>query len=112
MVNIPSMDLSLTEATDVPGVGVLTAAGSIDLLSREALVNAGRHLLDADGTKRLVLDLDGVTFIDSSGIGAVIELAGVATDRQCAFALRSPSARVRRVLDITGLADAWEIESA
>ena len=105
------MDLSITEATDGPGVCVLAAAGSIDLQSRASLVDTGRRHLDENNIRRLVLDLAGVTFIDSSGIGAVIELAGIATDNDCAFALRNPSARVQRVLGITGLQDAWEIES-
>lgn len=110
LVNIPYMDLSVTEASDGPGVCVLAAAGSIDLQSRGSLVDAGRRQLDENNIRRLVLDLAGVTFIDSSGIGAVIELAGFATDQNCAFALRNPSARVQRVLGITGLEDAWEIE--
>ena len=111
LANIRCMDLSVTESSDGPDVRVLAAAGSIDLQSRTSLVDAGRRQLDQNNIRRLVLDLAGVTFIDSSGIGAVIELAGIATDQDCAFALRNPSARVQRVLGITGLQDAWEIES-
>ncbi|MDH2414920.1 STAS domain-containing protein [Nocardioides sp. CER19] len=87
----------------------LTPKGSIDLVSRHELVDAGRAVLDEHGA--LVLNMKGVDFMDSVGVGAVIELAKTASSRGATFALIEPSPPVQRVLAVTGLADAWPLEN-
>lgn len=103
------MDLTITETAAADGARVLVLNGSVDLASKAALIEAGRRSLLEDGAPKLTLDLAEVNFIDSSGLGALIELAGLASDRGCAFALRNPSRRVQRVLDLTGLDNTWVI---
>lgn len=103
------MDLTITETATDEGTRILVLTGSVDLASKPALADAGRVALLEHGARQLMLDLAGVSFIDSSGLGALIELAGLAADRSCTFALRSPSRRVQRVLDLTGLTDTWDV---
>lgn len=91
---------------------MVTVAGAVDIASRGAVLDDARAALAAPGTKQLVLDLEQVDFMDSSGIGALIEVGGDAQDAGIDFVLRRPSARVRRVLQVTGLLDSWTIESA
>lgn len=57
----------------------------------------------ADGRSRLVLDLGGVDFIDSSGLGAVI--SGLKVARQAGGDLKIAAAgeQVRTVLKLTNL---------
>lgn len=105
------MDLTITERVNDKGARTLILTGSVDLASKPALAEAGRVALLQEGAFQLTLDLAGVSFIDSSGLGALIELAGLASDRGCSFALRSPSHRVQRVLDLTGLSDTWNVLS-
>lgn len=105
------MDLTITEQANDKGARTLVLTGSLDLASKPALAEAGRVVLLQDGAFKLTLDLAGVSFIDSSGLGTLIELAGLASDRGCSFALRSPSRRVQRVLDLTGLSDTWDVLS-
>jgi anti-sigma B factor antagonist len=103
------MDLTITEAATDEGASTLVLTGSVDLASKPALAEAGRRALLDNGARQLTLDLAGVSFIDSSGLGTLIELAGLASDRGCSFALCNPSRRVQRVLDLTGLNDTWNV---
>jgi anti-sigma B factor antagonist len=103
------MDLKITETATDSGARTLVLTGSVDIASKQVLTEAGRIALLEHGAHRLTLDLAEVSFIDSSGLGALIELAGLAADRGSSFALRAPSRRVQRVLDLTGLTDAWDV---
>ena len=104
------MDIAIESSTDESGRAVLDVAGAIDLQTRGRLLDAGRSALQ-NAPGRLVLDLDDVTFIDSTGIGALVELGHSATDADGALVLRNPSHRVLRILEISGLADVWETET-
>jgi anti-sigma B factor antagonist len=104
------VDIRVDSHDDGDGRHVLTVAGAVDIASRAAVLDAARAALARPGAKELVLDLEQVNFMDSSGIGALIEVGGDAQDAGIDFALRRPSARVRRVLQVTGLLDSWTIE--
>jgi anti-sigma B factor antagonist len=106
------VELSIADRTDSRQRHVLALTGSLDLASRDVLYQAGVAALSTPDVPGLVVDLAGVTFLDSSGIGALVELAGDAQDAGVGFALHNPSERVRRVLTISGLLDAWPIEKA
>ena len=83
----------------------LRPEGSIDLVSRQELVDAGLEVLaDSDA---LILNMSGVDFMDSVGLGALVELGKKASSRGSRFAVVEPSPTVQRVLAVTGLADAW-----
>lgn len=66
----------------------------------------------ADASTGLLLNLSGVNFIDSTGLGALIALAGEASDRGKQFAIEEPSARAKRVLTLTGLNEVWTTGTA
>ena len=83
----------------------LTPRGSIDLVSRKQLVDAGLEVLGEHGS--LTLNMNAVEFIDSVGIGAVVELAKATASHGGSFAVVDPSPPVQRVLAVTGLSDAW-----
>jgi anti-sigma B factor antagonist len=54
-----------------------------------------------DGVKRLILDLSGVEFIDSAGLGALMILYGNMKVRGSQLRLVAPAARVVDVLKLT-----------
>jgi anti-anti-sigma factor len=76
--------------------GVVWLSGELDILSAEALVDIGTAA-GIDG--RVTLDLSQLSFIDSSGIRAILRLADEADE----VALRDPLPGVRKVLDISGI---------
>lgn len=105
------MDIATDSRLDADGHSIVTVVGAVDLTSRDTLLEAGRAALNADGAAALVLDLAGVTFIDSTGIGVLVQLAGDAADLQRAFTIAQPSPRVTRILEVTGLQQQWDIRA-
>ena len=103
------MNIGIASGTDESGRSVLRVSGAIDVQSRDSLLTAGRAALKSDAPA-LVLDLADVSFLDSTGIGALVELSHDAEDAEVGFALRDPSPRVVRILMMTGLGDTWPTE--
>ena len=52
--------------------------------------------------ERLIVDLSGLTFIDSTGLGVLIEARTRLANRR-AFLLAAPGLETRRALEISGL---------
>jgi anti-sigma B factor antagonist len=105
------MNIGIEVSTDASGRSVVVVSGAIDVQSRVELIDTSRAAL-AGHPPALVLDLAAVDFIDSTGIGALIELGHDAEDAEASLVIRDPSARVRRILELTGLRDAWAVETA
>lgn len=99
------MELVITESSDEAGNGTLTLVGSMDLVTRQAVLDAGLDVVRRNGS--LTLDLAGVTFIDSTGIGALVELMKATTVQGGRFHVSARSPRVARVFEATGLESAW-----
>jgi anti-sigma B factor antagonist len=86
---------------------VVRVVGEIDISSVDAVNTA---LLTALGRTpdRVVFDLAGVDFMDSSGIAALLRARKAASSIQ----IRNPSTVVRRLIDMTGLTEILPIETA
>lgn len=76
--------------------GAFALVGELDMLSAEAVVSS---LKDAPDEVDLVLELSELRFMDSSGIRAILQVAG---DRNngSRVVLRNATPAVERVLDI------------
>jgi anti-anti-sigma factor len=88
---------------DIPGVHIVALQGELDIASVNGLVDA---LVEIAGST-IVVDLSGLTFMDSSGIGALV----VARNRVLSKGLGQlvvtrPTAIVREAMEIVGLG-AW-----
>lgn len=95
-------DLLQIQLTHLDGVAVLTIRGEIDAHTAPRLresVERGCEL----GVP-VVLDMERVTFMDSSGIAALIAASGMANGHPGSIQIQRPSDQVRRVLTLTGLA--------
>jgi anti-sigma B factor antagonist len=91
------------------GVVFLSPTGDIDLATADELKEAGeKALTEYCGTLRI--DLSGVTFIDSTGLGALIHIRNAAGSGTSVI-LENPPRHVRRIFEITGLAGAFTIEA-
>ena len=65
------MDL-VTHRSDEAGVGVLTVAGEVDLATAPRLREQLVRLIAGVKGKAVVVDLAGVTFCDSLGLGVLV----------------------------------------
>jgi anti-sigma B factor antagonist len=74
------------------------ASGELDMTTAPELLDAFER---ANGHSELVCDMTGITFIDSSGVNALVELR---RRRQESFRLAGASEPVERLLELTGTA--------
>ncbi|HEU0316072.1 MAG TPA: STAS domain-containing protein [Solirubrobacteraceae bacterium] len=92
-------ELSIDSSRDGE-VQTIGLGGELDLANAE-LVDRELRRVEATDVRRIVLDLAGLTFVDSSGIRLLIAAAGRAdTDR---LTIRRPPERIERVLRIAGV---------
>ena len=92
-------------AETADGVVVLTLAGPLDGAEVLPRTRTARELLRPPGVHLLVVDLAAVTFVDSAGLGLLVELRQLADDRGAGFVLRAVPRRVSRLLQLTGMLD-------
>ena len=59
-------------------------------------------------SKRIVLDLNEVGFMDSSGLGAIIAVYVAAKKAPCEFQLTNASKKIRELLGMTNLLSVFE----
>ncbi|MBO4207580.1 STAS domain-containing protein [Micromonospora echinofusca] len=102
-------ELSIT-AQRTADEAVLCLAGEIDMLTAAQLTTAVNELL-AEPPPRIVLDLGGVTFCDSQGLGTLVVLSRKASHAQSLLVLTNVGHFLLRVLDITGLRSALMIRN-
>jgi anti-sigma B factor antagonist len=79
------------------GVRVLRLRGELDLATAEKLTDGLSGLQDSD----VVVDLSGLTFIDSSGISVLVR----EYNRRGELVLSNPRPNIARVLRIAGIGD-------
>ena len=83
------------------GVAVVTLSGDLDLESSSRLRTA---LLDCVATKAVVLvEMSGVSYIDSSGVGSLVEAYQTARKSSKVFALAAVSEAAMRILELARL---------
>jgi anti-sigma B factor antagonist len=84
------------------GQSVVTLVGELDMTTAPILAGCARELLDA-GPPRLVLDLSGLDFCDSSGMGQFVIACNDCTTAGGWLRLAAPQPQLARVLGIAGL---------
>jgi anti-anti-sigma factor len=87
---------------DVDGIAVLGLEGEVDYQSSSALTRATPPA-DEDPGRRLVLDLSEVTFMDSSGVNALIAAHQARQPVQGWLRLAGVRGAVLRTLQLVGL---------
>jgi anti-anti-sigma factor len=107
-VERPELNIAVERAPDEV---VLHLAGEIDELTVTNLSTTVNEML-ADPPARIVLDMAGVTFCDSQGLGTLVVLSRKAQHARVVLALTNVGEFLMRVLDITGLRSALMISSA
>jgi anti-sigma B factor antagonist len=95
------------EVEEMDGFAVVRAGGEIDSYTVHEFHETVTRATSL--ASRVVLDLAGVTFVDSSGLGALIVARNSVRDGGGSLALVSPPPVVRRLLGSTRLHDVFEI---
>jgi anti-anti-sigma factor len=77
-------------------------AGELDIALQAAL-------LETEGD--FVLDLCGLTFMDSAGVNELLRARSLLGREERSLVVRCPDGPVRRVLDLVGIAELFELRT-
>jgi anti-sigma B factor antagonist len=102
---IPTPELELTTEQKQEET-IIRGAGKINASTAELLQATVRGLIP--GKKRIVLDLTGVEYVDSTGLGALVSIYMAASRAQCVLELANPKQRIRDLFKITKLSSVFD----
>lgn len=97
-------DLVRVERTGGDGVSILVVDGEIDLSNADELEQGLRA---AAGAQRLIVDLTLCTYIDSSGLNALVRATHGSGHQGAVAVVARPE--TRRILEIAGLEELFEV---
>jgi anti-sigma B factor antagonist len=101
------MDLGL-DVSEQNGHAVLAVSGEVDVATvprlREQL-----HALVAEGNRRIIVDLDGVDFLDSTGLGVLVGALKRVRSNDGDLYLVCTQPRIRKVFEVTGLTKVFSL---
>ncbi len=95
------MDFALSTSR-VEDYAVVAVTGELDVYTAPALEEALGDLVDA-GSVRVVVDLTGVSFMDSTGLGLLIKALKWTREHGGALHIVANTDRVLKVFKVTGL---------
>lgn len=107
-VDAPVESAFMVEVTEEAGQVIAYVRGETDLATCERLRDAIEPHLGP--RQRIVLDLSGVSFMDSSCLGVLLQARTTLTADGGSLILRNPSRVARRLLSASGTADLFEAE--
>lgn len=104
--------MNLSTSTVVVGDdAVITLSGEVDLATLPLLHDALTKALTHHPDRRLIVDLDGVTVLDDTGLGVLLGAAGSARQAGAELAVVCNNVRLRERLDRTGFSRAVEVRN-
>ena len=95
-------EFSISTARVGDGTYVVSATGELDLHTVDQLDTELEQAL-THGAQRVVVDLAGITFMDSTALGAIVAAQRKLQLAEGELALVSDDPRIVRVFEITGL---------
>jgi anti-sigma B factor antagonist len=90
------------------GRAIVSVRGEVDVATAPALLNESLAALTLPITA-VRIDLRHCTFLDSSGIGALLSALRMADEQDIAFSLASVPGQVLRVIEATGLTEMFGV---
>ena len=77
--------------------------GELDHHTSEELRNKVEYELEENGVQHIILNLEALSFMDSSGIGVILGRYKQVKERQVEIIVCSISPQVKRLFDMSGL---------
>jgi anti-sigma B factor antagonist len=102
MLSAAQMTLEVQTRQTEGGITVVAPTGRLDVAGAPALKDAITDLAK-NGAPKVVIDMEGVSFVDSTGLGSVIAALKRIRNRQGELRLAAPNQQVRVVLELTTL---------
>ena len=96
-----SVELSVSQ-TSAGSVPILAVSGEVDVYSAPALKDRIAELIQS-GQTTLIVDLSEVAFLDSTGLGALVEARAETTEAGGSLPIVCSQERILKLFTITGL---------
>jgi anti-anti-sigma factor len=98
----------ITSELSEPGTHAvrLVARGELDMYVGPVIVDRVAELA-AEGVKLVILDLSGVSFLDSSGLRGIIKATDVLAESDGRLLIEGATGATQRVLEITGMLERY-----
>ena len=93
----------------VDGVGVVELAGRIVLGEESSAMREQIKGMLAAGQKKIVLNMNNVTYIDSAGLGALVAAHHSARTQGAALKLAHLGSKFQEILQVTKLLTVFEV---
>ena len=81
----------------------MAASGEIDLYTAPRLAGELNNVLAKNSAARIVVDMSGVEFCDSTGMNVLLSALKRAREQGGGLELAGPRPAVRKILQVTGL---------
>src|SRR4051794_670835 len=85
------------------GIGVVTITGRLALGGETAKLEAAVNKLLAENVKSVVLDITGLDYVDSSGVGMLVSCLTKVKKAGGDFKLAGANPRIKRIFAMTGV---------
>src|SRR4051794_41631918 len=100
---MPNDATILYEPVDPDGLVIATLAGEVDLDRADDVRDNLATAAAEPGCRYLRVDVSGLEFIDSYGLGALVSARNSAAAKGVTLTLAEPSPPVRKAIEVTGL---------
>ena len=90
---------------------IVDVTGDITLYNSPEIRKMLLGLLQDKRVKRVIVNLENVTYIDSAGVASLVEGLKVSRDLKSGFALYGLTRRTREVLELTRLLKVFEVHN-
>ena len=107
---VPAVELMVSTRSNA-GQAVLAVAGEIDLYTAPRLQAEFARLLET-GVERVVIDMSGVEFCDSTGMNVLLSALKRLRERGGTLEVAGPRPAVRKILQVTGLDSVFTVYEA
>lgn len=97
--------LHIDKSRPSPAEARVAVVGEVDLATAPALRDTLLRALQERDPAVLEVDLTGITFLDCTGVGALVAVRNTAVHNGCRLRVTNPQPIVRLVLKLTGLLD-------
>jgi anti-sigma B factor antagonist len=102
MTALETFDAFVVEVSSPGGASLVRVGGEIDCYTAPTLQQLLFDLIDA-GERQIVVDLAGVSFMDSQGLAALVRSVLRLRPLDGKLVLRAPRPSVSKIVEITGL---------
>jgi anti-sigma B factor antagonist len=105
------LDLRVSSSPIGERAYLIAVSGEVDLYSAADVQARLAELIEGDA-REIVVDVTGVTFLDSSGLGVLVAAAKALRSSGGELILAADNHGILRLLEITGLGRAFRVESS